>query len=91
MAPVAVRGGHTAEKCAWQVRQRSHEGTRVSGVRVDSVSSGDARRERGTRGDGVSGEEALVLAVGVAAVRHTARQGAVVAPAAVRGGHTAEE
>ena len=57
VAPVAVRGGHTAEKCAWQVRQRSHEGTRVSGVRVDSVSSGDAR----------------ALAVGVAAVRYTAQ------------------
>ena len=30
-------------------------------------------RERGARGDGVSGEDALALAVGVAAVRHTAR------------------
>ena len=48
-------------------------------------------RECGARGDGVSGGDALVLAVGVAAVRHTARPRAVVAPAAVRGGHTAEE
>jgi hypothetical protein len=47
--------------------------------------------ERGASGDGVSGENALALAVGVAAVRHTARPRAVVAPAAVRGGHTAEE
>jgi hypothetical protein len=48
-------------------------------------------RERCARGDDVSSGDALALAVKVAAVKHTARQGAVVAPAAVRGGHTAEE
>ena len=47
--------------------------------------------ERRTRGDGVSDEDALVLAVGVAAGRHTARPRAVMAPADWRGGHTAEE
>ena len=47
--------------------------------------------ERRARGDGVSGEDALVLAVGVAAGRHTARPRAVVAPADWCGGHTAEE
>ena len=49
-------------------------------------------RERRARGeDDVSSGDALALAVGVAAVRHTARQGAVVAPAVVRGVHTVEE
>jgi hypothetical protein len=48
-------------------------------------------RECGVRGGDVSSGDALALAVEVAAVKHTARPRAVVAPVAVRGGHTAEE
>ena len=47
--------------------------------------------ERRARGDGVNSGDALALAVRVAIARHTARPWAVVAPAAVRGGHMAEE
>ena len=62
----------------------------MHGKRAGAITERHACEHR-TRGDGVSGEEALVLAVGVAAGRHTARPGAVMAPADWRVGHTAEE
>ena len=44
----------------------------MRGASAPAQSQGHAR-ERGAREDGVSSGDALVLAVGVAAVRHTAR------------------
>ena len=82
----ATVGGGGASRCA----RRPHRRGLTSVASVPAQSQRHAR-ECGARGDGVSGGDALVLAVGVAAVRHTARPRAVVAPAAVRGGHTAEE
>ena len=69
MAPSATVSGGGASRCAWRPHCRG-----VMCAASAPAQSQRHARERGARGeDDVSSGDALALAVGVAAGRHTAR------------------